>query len=73
MTNKKRKWTIIIGGILIFFVIGYFVVQNVVKSKIEHFLAHKLPETIELKYDHLTLSLFRAKVEINNINLMYFK
>ena len=68
MTRQKRNWLLIIGGILSVFIIGYFIAQYVVKSKIEGFLDKELPEKIELSYEGLVVNLLKAKIDIKKIH-----
>ncbi|MCX7547729.1 hypothetical protein OS188_07180 [Xanthomarina sp. F1114] len=69
MTQEKRKTVIIAGSVLFVLIAGYFITQYIVKSKIESFLTNKLPDTVELTYSDLTISLLRANLEITNVHL----
>ncbi|MEO8933411.1 MAG: hypothetical protein ABI295_03815 [Xanthomarina sp.] len=69
MIKQKRNRVLIFGGTLVFLIITYFSAQMVVKSKIESLLANKLPETMQLSYENLTVNLLKGKVEITHVNL----
>ncbi|PWI29161.1 hypothetical protein DI383_13050 [Flavobacteriaceae bacterium LYZ1037] len=55
--------------IILIMILGFFVVQYVIKSKIEKALSTKLPETVEVSYTDLNLSLLKGQLVLDSVKL----
>ncbi len=55
---------------LIILIIGIFIAQNSLKNKLETALRERLPDSVNLNYSVLDLSLFRNYVEMHNVEIL---
>ncbi|MCX7549875.1 hypothetical protein [Xanthomarina sp. F2636L] len=66
------KWLKILGVLILILVLGFFIAQYIIKSKVENALATKLPETLKITYTDLDLSLWKGQIILDNIKLTNF-
>lgn len=62
MTKPLKTTLITLSTILVLTIVGYFVANAIVTSKVENFLNTKLPENLSLDYESLDLSIWRGDV-----------
>ncbi|PWK19562.1 AsmA family protein [Xanthomarina spongicola] len=72
MGKQKSNWLKFFGIIAIILVLVVFIAQYVIKSKIERVLSTNLPETINVTYSDLHLSILKGKIEVEDIKLTNF-
>ncbi|MEZ4803541.1 MAG: hypothetical protein R2797_12285 [Gelidibacter sp.] len=71
--GKRLKITLIsLAVVIVLVAIGIIVAQNVVTSKIEHFLSNGLPKNVKLKYDTLDTNILAGNVSLQNPDIISY-
>src|ERR1700704_6039177 len=70
MKSRKTKALLIIAGICLVLLIGYFILNAVVNTKIANALK-ELPRSIQLKYSSLHASIINSSLVIDDLVVKY--
>lgn len=62
MTKPVKITLIIVSTVLVLAIVGYFVANAIVTSKLENFLQKELPENLSVHYKSLDVSIWRGDV-----------
>lgn len=72
MGKQKSNWLKIFGALVIVIILGVIIAHFVIKSKIENALSTKLPETLQLTYGELNISLLKSQIRLGDVELTNF-
>ena len=72
MTKPIKIALIVLGILLILFIVGIFVSNSLIKSKVEDLLTNSMPESINVEYDDIDVSAWRGRVSIINPRVSNF-
>ena len=64
MTKRLKITLITLLSLLVLAIVGYFVADSIISSKLESFLKTKLPDTISIDYESLDINIWRGRVII---------